>query len=384
MKKIVFDVDDVLPHLSVVSNVVNTKNVIPVLDCVAIQTSPKDEEDGRVEMRMAASDGDMWLRGRCYVYGETDKGVSLCVDAKSLTQALSNLGGERVVMSIDEKKKTITCKYSTGYFSLPFVSADEFPAPSKQEDGDTSVKVIEGKLLAAIERVKFAVASDKVFVVLNSVHLDFLKDGMISAATDKRIIAVYKDITSSNGESIKNGLTLPKKACGLLTSILDGKSVSNATITYNDRNATIKTDLYSLTTRLMEYNYPAYTNVIPKDNDIFVEINKDAMAMALKRMSSVVGSSDLVELTFNKNNLNMTSNDVDFNRSTSEDVICVYDGELFKICLSFGCMVSILSSLDGENITMSLKSARTPVIFKESVQNENYKYLACLMPMQML
>ena len=380
-RKIVFEVDNVMPSLSAVVSVVNAKNVSPILDCVLIQTNKENEGDGSLAMRLIASDSEVWLKGYAYVDGESDKNVSICVDAKTITQTLSNLGGEEITMYIDDTKKTVECKYGTGRFSIPYQDSDVFPMPILNREERKRVELAERVFCNAIGRVKYAMGNEKVYIIFNTIHMEFTQNGLLSVATDKRIIAEYKDNAYSSEEDME--ITIPKKASSILSNILEPKSEGNVVITYTENNAMIQSGKFCLTTSLLTYRYPEFREATPSRNMVTAEvlIDKNAMMQALKRMSPVISSSDLIEFSFERNNMKMQSDDSNLNRSTSEDVPCEYDGNLFRICLSCGCVTSILNSLGTDTIKMSFTSSRKPCFFEEVGNEVKTEYMALLMPM---
>jgi DNA polymerase III sliding clamp (beta) subunit (PCNA family) len=142
--------------------------------------------------------------------------------------------------------------------------------------------------------------NEKVYVIFNTIHLEFLRDGLASVSTDKRMIAKYKDNTFSSSEDME--ITIPKKASTILYGILEPKSDKKVVFTYTENNAMIQTERFCLTTSLYTYRYPDVNGLINLMSSVSTEViaDKNAMMQALKRMSPVISSSDLIEFSFER------------------------------------------------------------------------------------
>lgn len=382
MNKITFMSDEILPSLAMVSSVVNPKNSLPILNDVRIET--KDDGNGGTILVFMASDSETWLQMKA-TCEESDKDVAICIEAKSLLQALRNLGGKRVEMTIDDDKHTVLCSYGNGRFSLPFDNANEFPLPIATIDDAKEKRIDAQKLLTAIEKAGFATANDELRPVMNGVHFDFYPYGMVTCATDGHKLAKYTDLTitfDGDANPVVDGYTLPKKPCHTLISVLANTVAGDVKISFNDRLVAVNNTMFKMTTRLIEGRYPNYDAVIPKENNKIALVDKAAFVSALKRVLPMGNSnSELVALGFNSGNMTISAEDFDFSKSASEDVCCDYTQEPFSIGFKGSVLLQMLQNIDGDVVKLAMSDASRAGVVSEDKSHECYDYTSIIMPM---
>ena len=382
MNKITFMSDEILPSLAMVSSVVNPKNSLPILNDVRIET--KDDGNGGTILVFMASDSETWLQMKA-TCEESDKDVAICIEAKSLLQALRNLGGKRVEMTIDDDKHTVLCSYGNGRFSLPFDNANEFPLPIATIDDAKEKRIDAQKLLTAIEKAGFATANDELRPVMNGVHFDFYPYGMVTCATDGHKLAKYTDLTitfDGDANPVVDGYTLPKKPCHTLISVLANTVAGDVKISFNDRLVAVNNTMFKMTTRLIEGRYPNYDAVIPKENNKIALVDKADFVSALKRVLPMGNSnSELVALGFNSGNMTISAEDFDFSKSASEDVCCDYTQEPFSIGFKGSVLLQMLQNIDGDVVKLAMSDASRAGVISEDKSHECYDYTSIIMPM---
>ena len=375
--KLVFEVDSILPCLAQCVSIVNTKNSLPILSDLFIETN-----DLQGDIVITASDSETWLSVKADVV-EADKDIRVCIGASDFYKALSNLKGKTIEMVIDESTHVVTCSHGKGHFSLPYDDANEFPkATPIDDDGETvTTKVIDGsRVLRSLEKAGFAVANDELRPIMNGVHFDFLGNMMVTVATDGHKLAKYSDMTIQ-GDMTPSGFTLPKKPSTTLMNILSGYD-GNIKVVFNDRAVVVNNKDFKMTTRLIEGRYPNYDSVIPKDNETEVTVSKSDFVSALKRVLPMSNtSSELVSVKLSMGVLTLAAVDFDFSKSASEDIECDYSGAELSIGFKGSTMLSVAQNIDGEQIKIALKDPSRAGLFTPAKDGETTAYVSLLMPM---
>lgn len=382
MKIIKFQTEDFLPSLAMVNSVVLSKNALPILGDVRIET--KEDNNGGVYAELMTSDSETWLQMKAPLI-ESEIGVTFCIEAKGFLQALRNLGDQTVTLKIDNTNHIATCDYGNGHFSLPYEDANEFPLPVTTLE-NAKTKLIDGKKLrVAIEKAGFATANDELRPVMNGVHFDFFADGMIAVASDGHKLAKYKDltITYDNSENpVIYGFTMPKKPCSTLLNVLGSTIVGDVKVVFNDNCFMVNNTQFKLTARLVEGRYPNYDSVIPKDNDRVVVIPKNDFVSALKRVLPMGNaSSELVVLSFTMGMMTISAEDFDFSKSASENVGCDYAQDAFTIGFKGSTLLQLLQNIDTDNVKVMLKDPSRAGVLTEDKPNTEYEYTSLIMPM---
>ena len=175
---------------------------------------------------------------------------------------------------------------------------------------------------------------------------------------------------------------LPKKPAGLLRSVLDLNDETEITIRFNNNNAEIKFPDGILSCRLIEGRYPNYSSVIPTDNPNVVNIDRKGLMSALRRVLPFASeSTQLVKLRLSPNNLELSSEDLDFATAAHEDLVCDYNGAQMSIGFKGSAIFDILNNLSSDNVTIELGDPSRAGVIRPAEQPENEDILMLIMPM---
>ena len=386
MKRIVFQTDSVLPHLTQIATITPVKSGIQILESVKFQTI-----DGGTKLLMMASDNDTWVSVRCDI-DEGDEGVSFCLNAKNVVSTLRNLAGLVVTMEIDDETHCVNGTYRNGKFTLPFQGVDLYPLC----DVDVSladVRTIGAKnVYAAIDSVRFASAQDDLRPVMNSVHFDFKPSlgesphTMVVVASDGMKLIKYEDNNVREhwlGDGSMCGFTLPKKPSTLVASLLCGET-GTVDILFTDKNAAFRTEKFEIITRLLEQRYPDYNRVIPDKNAFTccAKINRDAILGALKRVMPMGDSTmELVKLSFSTEKLTISSENYAFSTSATENIECVVDGVPITIGFKGSVLAQVVQNIRCDTVSMYLRDNSSAARLEPETQLEGFEYVSILMPM---
>lgn len=379
--KLIFLVDDVLPHINQCASVANAKNSIGILQNLLIESN--SEKDGLPQILITGSDSETWLQTNACVESFNED-FSICVNANDFNKALSNLKGKRIEMDVDTQKHTIKCCHDNGHFQLPCFDSEEYPQPIDvlNEQDIVSKKINSSRLLLALNKVSFATANEELHPILNGVHFDFKDYGLVVVASDSRVLAKNTDTTIKSDNSEIDGFNLPKKPSVILHNILNGDD-KEVNLYFNERIVAFSNDDFKITTRLIEGRYPNYDSVIPKDNTLTATFSRNDFISALKRvlpMSNI--SSNMVIVLFANQKITISATDIDFSRSASETISCDYGDNEIKIAFNGINLLSVLQTIDDIDVKVLMKEPNRACIFTRACDDEKTQYISLLMPMK--
>lgn len=368
-----FETKDVVTKLAQVASVVSGKASLPILDNIMLKASDDT-------LSMMGSDGEMWLSAKCPLLA-CDESLSICVNASDLLKALKNLGECEVTFTIDSENHNLTCNYGNGRFTLPCSNAKEYPLPQMDMSGSIEKAISNERLLRAIDKTLFAIANDDLRPVMNGIHFDFFKDSMTCASSDGHKLARYRDasIVSEESESV-DSFTMPTKVCNAARNIL-ATSMGDFSLRFTDKCVVLSNDVFGLSARLIDGRYPNYNSVIPTTHNVSSIVDKATMIGALKRVLPMgSANSELISLTFKDNNIKLVAEDLDFQKSASENIECDYSPRFDPITIGFkgSTLLQLFMNLDGDKAQIELLDAnRAAVIY----DNDKDVYLSLIMPM---
>ena len=361
--------------LKLAAKVINSKNSLPILGDFLFEY-----KCGSL-LYITASDGEQWLSQKMEATSTETSEFKFCVNAPDFQKAIDNLNDCLVRIVLDDNAQTITCDYGNGKFTMPYDNANEFPPANMDTTGTNDLIIDSKQILKAIELTGFATANDELRPVMNGIHFDFFTDGMVCATSDGHKLARYKDksITMEDGGTTPN-FTLPKKPANILMSVLnvfDGQ----VKLSFNDKAISINNSDFKLSARLLDFKYPNYEAVIPKNSPITITIDKNSMLNALKRVLPMANdSSYLVELDFTNGQVTISAKDLDFSKSASETVACDCDTEL-KIGFKGSTLIEILRNINDDNVVIELDNPSRAGVFFSAFELTRDEYLSLCMPM---
>ena len=381
MVQIKFNVDDVLPKLNMVANVVNQKSPIPILGNVLMTTHKGD--DGGIFAVFTASDSESWLSCKATLLESSDN-ISICLDIKKLRQSLGNLQGKEISMEVDDSAMTAKFSHKKGYFNLPYEESEEFPLPSTKQENETSIIADSGIVIDALSATGYATATNEtVRPILNGIHFDFTNTCMVAAATDGCKLARYQNdnihIEEENG--VTKGFTFPSKPSLMLPTILSMAS-GDVKITFGDSMVIISDKSFKFVTRLLTYKYPPYERVIPTSSSIEFEINRGELIEALTRVIPLGNeSSQYVAFILESYKVTLSTENVEFSTNAKEEIDCDYMGEGLTIGFKGSYLMQTLKTLECETLKVFMQDKTRCGLFMPSQEEAGLHRLGLLLPM---
>ena len=360
-------------HLQAISRVINSKNSLPILDCVLIEL-----QEGT--LTMTASDNETTLSTAIEVSDYEGEGA-FAISSKTILEALKENPEQPLNFNVDLDTLAITVNYQNGNYSLIGQDAIEFPRLKHMSNSMVNMTIPADVLLSAINRCIFATADDELRPVMNGIYFDITSQDVTMVASDGHKLVRNKSFSVVGDE--KAAFILPKKPANLLKNLLP-KEQGDVTISFDDSNALFNLENYQMNCRLIEGRYPNYNSVIPQNNPHKAIIDRASFISALRRVSVFSSqASSLIKMTLEENQMTISAKDIDFSTSAEETIVCQYDGKAMSIGFRSSFLIDILNNIASQNVIIELADpSRAGVIVPEE-QEENEDLLMLLMPMML-
>jgi DNA polymerase-3 subunit beta len=139
---------------------------------------------------------------------------------------------------------------------------------------------------------------------------------------------------------------------------------------------------FTLTTRLLEGKYLSHKSIIPSGYEISAIMDRESLVNAVKRVSLMANSSELVTVSFSTGTCTVESEDLDNSKYAVESINCEYSGEIFKIGMCATYLTSALKSISTDSVMVMVNSPLRPALFFEHEGQRDYDYMSMLMPMK--
>ncbi len=284
---------------------------------------------------------------------------------------------QRITNSVNNWIKVTSGKSTFKLMGLP---EEDFPALPEMEKSD-ELNISADTLKTMIEKTIYATGESDTRYTLNGLLMHFkpVKDKIelkIVGTDGHRLSVIAVDIKGKISEEKK--LILPKKAAMELRKLIEGSS-EEITIYLNKNHIFFSTDHIVLTSRLIEGTYPNYEQVVPKDNDKKVIIDKIAFLKALRRTSIMSRErTNAVRLDLEDAKITLISMNPDIGEAR-EELAAQYTGEQMSVGYNARYLMDILHAMEGESVSLELQEPLSPTLLLEA-GNQDYKCV--VMPMR--
>ena len=360
-------------HLQAISRVINSKNSLPILDCVLIEL-----KEGT--LTMTASDNDTTLSTTIEVSDYEGEGA-FAISSKTILEALKENPEQPLDFNVNLETLAISVTYQNGNYNLMGQDAMEFPRLKQLSTSVVNLTIGAETLLSGINRCVFATADDELRPVMNGVYFDITPQDITLVASDGHKLVRNKSFSVVSSE--KAAFILPKKPATLLKNLLP-KEQGDVVINFDDSNVLFTLENYQMNCRLIEGRYPNYNSVIPQNNPHKAIVDRTTFISALRRVSVFSSqASSLIKLSLKENAIVISAQDMDFSTSAEETLACQYDGKPMSIGFKSSFLIEILNNMTAQNVIIELADpSRAGVIVPEE-QEENEDILMLLMPMML-
>lgn len=368
---------DLKAAFSAVKSVVPSKPAMPVLENILLRP------DGDSAVTLMASDTDNVITARMVV--EDAEGlVPFLIPANRLGDYIGNAMGDWPVM-VETVDDEISLGDGFGDFRF-FGSADikYYPqTPELKADGMT-VTVDAARLVEVASIASKFTGKDELRPVMSGVCLDFRSDGLRVAASDSKVLFfdVLREVSAERDAAIIVNTSV-------ISAMVSHCSPSEPMdVSFDSRSVRFRQSGFEVQGRLIEGKFPRFEAVIPKNNNRQVEISRNLLASAVKRVSiSANKSTNQVRLRFDGGeHLTLEASDIDFSLHSDMTIatkpqVDVPGGHLTAVRASFFLSVLGTFGKDVEDIVLFMGDPNRAILVKRDMESER---VALIMPMQVL
>lgn len=317
----------------------------------------------------SSTDQDIALQFTLSVGGDTD-GQGL-VSARMLNDIVRVMPSGKITVEFAGDNATISAQRSQ--FTVPTLNAVEFPRTVTSTGDPFTISSNEFK--AALAQVVQAASNDPQKHHLSAVLMTSTDKGIRLVATDGYRLAM-RDLHGTSGLS-SDSFLIPARALNELQRLLD--IADDITIRFNEVDATFQTPTMSLSTRLINAEYPPYQTIIPKNNGNLATVNREEILDALRRTRVLASDTTPVRIRMSSEGMRLTVQLTDGSTSV-EDLDAQFTGEDITVAFNSEYLANGIDACGSEEVTLSTSVPNKPAII-QPVGNDAYLYL--LMPQRL-
>ncbi len=360
-----------LKQLQAVSGALSSSTVLPILENFLFQI-----KDGN--LTISATDLQTSMTTSLTV--ETNEDGRICIPSRILLDTLKSLPEQPVTFLVDDKSFAVEIKAGDGSYKLSGENGEDFPKIPVVENA-SSVSLKASVLAEAINKTIFAVSNDELRPAMTGVYCQLTPQHFTFVATDAHKLVRYrrKDAHSATSTSF----IMPKKALNLLKSSLPSEDVA-VSVEYNSTSAFFKFGNINLVCRLIDERYPDYDAVIPTNNPNKLTIDRLSFLGSLSRVAIYANkTTHQVRLKVEGNELNISSEDLDFSNEAHEKLACQYEGEDLEIGFNARFLIEMLRNLNCEEVSLEMSTPNRAGLLLPQGGDENEDVLMLVMPVML-
>jgi len=366
--KFTLDTGSIQLALSAVMSAVPTKSSLPILGNILIEADSKSIKFSTTDLEISVT--------TVLAIKAVKKG-SIAIPAKTFHDIISALPQTEV--DIEAVSNRLELRFSGGDYKISGMSADEFPK-LPEVNSSKEIRIPAETINQMIQKTSFAVSGDETRPALNGVLWQTSSEKMVMVATDgHRLSHVLADNTKLQG--LYDDVIIPPRALNLVSKLMTDTS-QEVGIIFGENNIIFRCENNTIYSRIIEGPYPNYEQVIPKDNDKELIVNRSQLIDSVRRVAILANSlTHQVKFSISKDSLELSATNVDVGGEASEKIPCQYDSESFEVGYNANYVIDVLKQVDGEDAKFTLASPVAAAIITPT--SESCDYLFLLMPLRL-
>lgn len=362
---------DVLRELNLAQGVVERKTTLPILSNLLLEAQG-------TSLRFSATDLELGMRCSCTAKVKKD-GVCT-VPAKRLLEIVRSLPDAEIKFKVLENHWVqITCERSS--FKLVGMAKDSFPVLPSVPKALASVPA--AVFSGLIQKTIFAISSEESRYTLNGALLLLKADSVAMVATDGHRLALAERPIQVAGISGELRLLIPKKAMGELQKLLaESGEEASVELAKDESHLFFSVGERILISRMLTGQFPNYEAVLPRENNRIVELDKDSITAAIRRVALLADErSRAIRVQLDKDKLEVFSSSGEYGEA-HEALDAQFSGDPLQIGFDYQYLLDFLLVLgEGGKVRLELKDEQSAGQFRPSDQ-ETYQYRYVVMPMR--
>ena len=365
---------DLQKELQLCQGVVEKRSTIPILSNVLLKA-----DDGRLQI--AATDLDVTILSSCPATITTPGGVT--IEAKRLFDIIRSLPDDDVHITMQENNSLLV-ESGTAKFRLLGLPAEDYPTLPTVNAAETYTIPLD-ELKTMVGKVIFAITHEETRFQLNGALLKVQPQKMEMVATDGHRMALITFPQGGTGKKKGADLTIliPRKALHEIQRLEAGE---DGTVRFgtSENHLFFEAGERRLLARMIDVNFPNYMEVISRDNDRKVMVDRERLLSTIRRISLVANErTRAVRFDFSPGKLTVSSTNPELG-DARETVPIDYAGNPFFVGLNAAYVTDFLSAVDTPSVALDLKDENSQCIGRPATNEElPYDYLYVVMPMRL-
>lgn len=356
---------ELLEALSVVGKGLSSRTTLPILSGILISASGEEAVLQSTDLEVSIRDS---LSCNVEKEGQTVVPGRLVTDiVRSLPEAAVTLDATA------HDHAVITC--GTASFTVRTLSPDDFPK-FPEVHADKTASIPTETLVAVVRQVAKAVSRDETRPILTGVLTSIEGDTLRMVATDSYRLAV-REVTLESAIAEALEVVVPGKAMEEVPKLAG--SAETVTLGVSENQVVFEFGRTVYVSRRIEGNFPNYKQLIPKERETVVTVDRNELLEAVKRVSLMAQHNAPLRLKVTESTLTLSAQTADVGEAV-EDLMVQTEGKDVEIAFNHAFLLDGVAAAMSDQVTVEILSPLKPGLLKP-VGDEDLTYL--LMPVRL-
>ena len=363
--KITFDKELLVEALTPAMSAVSDRNTIAAIEGILFTT------DG--ENRVILSSYDLEKGYRTAVSARVEEAGSFIINAGKLFRMVRMMPENKVTIEVNEK---FQAKISSGnsVFALSALPGGDFPS-LPDLNGEKGVSIGQAMLKRMISQVFHAIAVSDPRPVFCGAYFRLTPGKVRMVACDRNRLALREKDSALSMENEQGvSFIVPGKTLLELQKMLSQDEEKQVIIAFGRKHVIFHMGDSLFFSRLIDGEYIDYLSVIPKGNDIKVEIDRRDLVESLERVSLVTDDKSVGQI---RGHVKCVFEDELVKVSSSSSVSSVSDEVEIKksgkdITIAFNCkyLLDALRAISDDKVKISLSTPLMSILIEPVEKKE--------------
>jgi DNA polymerase III subunit beta len=347
---------------------VSSRSTLPSLGGVLFNAGPEG-------LLLRATDMEMGVSLSLPDAAVEREGTTL-LPGRLLADVARSLPPGEVTLEQRTEQRDVELTAGDARFHFRTLPAEDFPR-LPEADGD-SATLPTGPLADTIERVARAASRDEVRPILTGVLVQAEGDGLTMVATDSYRLAVkHTKLESALASPID--ANVPARALRELARLIANGSAETVEIAMSRNQVVFTLENVSLSSRLIEGQFPSWRQLIPESFDHEVRLPREELLEVSRRVSQLAQRNAPLRFAFAEGELTVAAETPDIG-DAREAMPAPYAGEPLEIAFNPQFLIEGIETVDSEEISVQISSPLRPGLLRP-VGSEEFSYL--VMPIRL-
>lgn len=360
---------DLTIPLQIAAGAVDKKQLLPILSTILMQFSENT-------LRLTATDLEIEITARVSSEQVITQG-EITVPAKKFIEMIRTFSDD-AILKISVKDSVLWIKSGKSQFKLSTLPVDTFPL-TRDETGETLLSLPREGLIYLLQSTAFSISQQDVRVFLNGMLFELEGKYITTVAADGHRMAICK-LAHEQASQPLTRVILPRRSVFELLRLMSMVDEPDIQISLGQGLFKAQTKSYTFISKLLDAQFLPYRQVMPKQLNTFVLVDRDALRLALTRILIVANDkSRPVVLEVEPEQFTLIANNQE-QEEAIESIEATVDGPSIRIGLNPVYLLDVLQVFREGQVRLSFYNADSSLLV-ESMQDEDYQYM--IMPMKL-